>query len=127
MLEAWDAKLKETLVAVTLPRFTTETSLALSGTLRAMGIGKAFSQQADFSGIAEEPLFVSQVVHKAGVEVTEEGTEAAAATAVVITAMSAPPREPPPKPEIFKADHPFFYVIRSRSGSVLFAGRLLRP
>ncbi len=71
-------------------------------------------------------LYVSGVFHKAWGEVNEEGTEAAAATAVVMT-RSAVIKQPPPPP-IFRADHPFIFLIRdTRSGSVLFLGRLVDP
>ena len=84
------------------------------------------SSKADFSGIAKgEPLWLSAVIHKAYVDVNEKGTEAAAATAVMIQAVSASLE---PKPAVFRADHPFFFVIRDNgTGSLLFAGRLVNP
>ena len=94
----------------------------------------AFSpSQADFSGIngqqppAENSLFISGVFHKAFVEVNEEGTEAAAATAVVMTLSGTRRYRPPPVP-IFRADHPFLFAIRDRkSGAILFLGRIADP
>ena len=125
-LSAWDSRLKQTLVEVTLPRFSSEMSLTLGKTLEAIGVKLAFSGKADLSGIAEEPLFVTEVIHKARVDVTEEGTEAAAGTVETTMTMGIPSFEPP-KPEIFKADHPFFYVLRRTNGSVIFVGRLINP
>ena len=86
----------------------------------------AFARNADFSGIATgEPLSLSAVVHKAYVDVNEKGTEAAAATGAIVSATSL--RAPEPR-SIFRADHPFFFVIRDNgTGSLLFAGRLVNP
>ena len=82
---------------------------------------------ADFSGISEEPLKISEVVHKAFVEVNEEGTEAAAATAVGMV-LSTGLGSKPPEPKVFKADHPFLFFIRDRkTNAVLFSGRVLDP
>jgi serpin B len=92
-----------------------------------MGMPDAFGPKADFSGMdGTKSLYISAVFHKAWGEVNEEGTEAAAATAVMIT-RSAVIKQPPPPP-IFRADHPFIFFIRdTRSGSVLFLGRLVDP
>ena len=87
----------------------------------------AFSRdRADFSGmVAVQRVYVSAVVHKAYVDVHEKGTEAAAATAVGVMATSMP--RPRPK-AVFRADHPFFFLIRdNRTGSILFVGRLTNP
>ncbi|HEV3259795.1 MAG TPA: serpin family protein [Gemmataceae bacterium] len=112
-------------VAVSLPRFRAETELRLKPVLCDLGAGLAFSDAADFSGIGEGPLKMSEVVHKAFVEVNEEGTEAAAATAVGMALCAAVPA---PKPKVFKADHPFLFFIRDRdTNAVLFSGRLLDP
>jgi len=87
----------------------------------------AFSRRADFSGMdGERDLYISAVVHKAFVDVNEEGTEAAAATGVVMSHMSVM-RMPRPTP-IFRADHPFVFLIReNHSGSILFLGRMVDP
>jgi len=86
----------------------------------------AFGSKADFSGIdGARDLFISAVLHKAWVEVNEEGTEAAAATTTVMTLSVV--RKPQPQP-VFRADHPFVFLIRdTRSGSLLFMGRLIDP
>jgi serpin B len=116
-------------VMVALPRFKTTAEFELSATLKAMGMPKPFDPPtADFSGLtsASEPLAIDRVIHKARVEVNEEGAEAAAATAVVIKTPG--PRVTHPPVPIFRADHPFIYLIRdTRSGSMLFLGRLADP
>jgi serpin B len=121
-------KLTRQKVVVHLPRFKTTAKFELSPVLKEMGMPLAFSDQADFSGLTEsqEPLQLGLVIHKAFVDVNEEGTEAAAATAVTVKAASMPLR-PKPVP-VFRADHPFVYMIRDvRNGSVLFLGRLADP
>jgi len=92
-----------------------------------MGMAKAFSGAANFSGITDaERLFISDVIHKTFISVAENGTEAAAATAVIITAASAPGEEPEYK--VFRADHPFLFLIVDRkTGAILFMGRLMDP
>jgi serpin B len=109
-----------------LPKFKMETSFGLNSTLQAMGMKRAFSREADFSGISSaEALYISAVIHKAFVDVNEEGTEAAAATGVAMTAMAE--RQPEPIP-VFRADHPFLFLIRdTKAGSILFMGRLNNP
>jgi serpin B len=127
-IEAWQTKLTRSKVAVTFPRFTSEMTLDLGATLQAMGMRRAFSMNggADFSGMSEkEKLAISRVIHKARVDVDEQGTEAAAATAVIGVRATAI-REPPP--ELFVADHPFlFFIRRNGTNSILFLGRLMKP
>ena len=121
-LERWTKYLWETEVQVFLPRFEVTLPVRLSETLESMGMPDAFSSRADFSGMAKAQLFISEVVHKAFVKVNEEGTEAAAATAVIM-ARGAPPPVP-----TFRADHPFLFVIRENAtGSILFLGRVVDP
>ena len=111
-------------VIVALPRFKLETESQLGVVLCALGAGLAFQDDADFSGISAEPLKISEVVHKAFIEVNEEGTEAAAATGVVMAKCAGIEREP----KRFIADHPFLFLIRDRkSNAVLFSGRILDP
>ena len=132
-LDAIVKSLSPTRVFVALPRFEVDPSsaLALGETLRSMGMGRAFDpERADFTGIANPPdrrdrLAISDVFHKAFVKVDEKGTEAAAATAVMMRPTSARIEEPPVE---FKADHPFLFLIRDHaSGMVLFMGRIADP
>lgn len=119
--------LPQTKVEVYLPKFKTTATFQLKKELSEMGMPLAFSDGADFSGMTgKRELKISEVIHKAFVEVNEEGTEAAAATAVMMT-RGAGTHQPPPVP-IFRADHPFTFLIRDRvTGSILFMGRLLNP
>ena len=115
-------------VAVTIPRCKVETSYTLNDTLEAMGMPTAFSDTADFSGMTgKRDLFISLVVHKAYVSVDEEGTEAAAATGAVME-LTAAPADPP---VIFRADHPFLFLIRysppKEQSLILFMGRVTDP
>ena len=127
-LGAWEAALAETDVTLFLPRFTCTWSRECMQTLQALGMTALFdAAAADLSGIAGQPgeLVVSAVVHKAFVEVAEEGTEAAAATAVAIKMTAF---RPPERPVVFRADRPFVFLIRERaSGCVLFAGVVNTP
>jgi serpin B len=119
------AALKPTLIDVTLPKFTMTRDFQLASELTAMGMPTAFTQRADFSGIAGLPgeSFITAVVHKAFVAVDEQGTQAAAATAVSHGGESV--SEPDPQ---FIADHPFLFFIRNvKSGEILFAGRVMNP
>lgn len=111
-------------VEVHLPRFSIDTTFELRDPLTALGMRLAFHPlRADFSAMhAGGPLYISAVCHKACVEVDEEGTTAAAATAVVHAAYGAGP----PPPPVFRADHPFLFLIRDRrTKSILFLGRLI--
>jgi serpin B len=109
-----------------LPKFKLEASFGLKPTLEALGMKLAFTGQADFSGISSsERLYISAVIHKAYVDVNEQGTEAAAATAVVMRAGAM--RRPEPTP-VFRADHPFLFLIRdTRTDAILFLGRVVDP
>jgi len=118
------AQLEHKQVSLTMPTFEFDSRFGLSQTLAAMGMPDAFSTGADFSGMTGSPdLFISDVLHKAFVSVDEEGTEAAAATAVVMK-LSAMPEEP----VAFTMDHPFLFLIRDmETGAVLFVGRVMDP
>ncbi len=113
-------------VEVTIPKFKFESEYHLGRTLQRMGMSEAFTDRADFSGISERPVAISEVVHKTFISVAENGTEAAAATAVILTAASAPGETP--KYKVFKADHPFlFFIVDRDNGLILFMGRLVNP
>lgn len=89
-----------------------------------MGMTDPFSAKADFSGMTGlKDLYIDEVIHKAFIAVNEQGTEAAAATAVVMRKLSMPM-----PPEDFIADHPFVFFIRDmQTGTILFFGRLTNP
>jgi serpin B len=126
-LAAGLSRLRPHQVDVTLPSFKVTAEFGLNQTLAAMGMRDAFVPRvADFSGMnGKRNLFIQAVVHKAFVDVNEEGTEAAAATGVAVGVCSYTP--PPPR-AVFRADHPFVYLIRDhRTGSILFVGRLTNP
>jgi serpin B len=123
----WAVGLTSRRVNVHLPKFTMTSEFDLTAMLSSMGMSLAFSDDADFSGMStQEPLAISAVIHKAFVDVNEEGTEAAAATAVGMRLGAAMPR--PEEPVEFRADHPFVFLIRDdRTGAVLFLGRVANP
>lgn len=125
-LEGWLSGMEQTEVRVFLPKFTMTQQLGLKKTLQAMGMVVPFDETAaNFAGMdgREGYLFISDVIHQAFVAVDEAGTEAAAATAVIMQARSMPR----PSPE-FRADRPFLFFIHERAtGSILFAGRVMDP
>jgi serpin B len=112
-------------VALTMPKFEFESDFSLAKALTALGMADAFSGNADFSGMTgAQDLFISDVVHKAFVSVDEAGTEAAAATAVVMELLSAAPQEPV---EV-TVDRPFIFLIRDiETEAILFVGRVVDP
>jgi len=116
-------------VILTLPRFTMTQQFELSSTLSKMGMPQAFSGAADFSGMTGKPDFaISAAIHKAFIDVDEQGTEAAAATAIVMYATAMQQRFPARPPIVFRADHPFLFILRdTKSGSILFLGRVADP
>ncbi len=121
----WIARLNTRRVKVMLPKFRVESQVTLSQALCAMGIRDAFTDRADFSGVSsEKALAVNPLVHKALIEVSEKGTEAAASTGM--TYLGALPGGE--QVLEFRADRPFLYLIRdSRSQVILFLGRLMNP
>ena len=125
-LIAWTGKLPRPKVEVFLPKFKMASQFSLNDRLAALGMVDAFGDKADFSGMnGKRDLYISAVIHKAFVDVNEEGTEAAAATAVAMTAMAMRVEQPPP---VFRADHPFLFLIReNQTGSILFLGRIADP
>jgi len=116
--------LQPTEVALTMPQFEFDSEFSLKDTLAGMGMPIAFSSSADFSGMTgNRELSISDVVHKAFVAVDEAGTEAAAATAVIMKLTAVP--EPPVEVAL---DRPFIFLIRDiETGAVLFVGRVLNP
>jgi len=110
-------------VVVHLPKFKVEAAFTLNDPLITLGMPDAFGDKADFSGMdGAKELYIGFVIHKAFIDVNEEGTEAAAATAVVMQ------RQAFSQPIEFRADHPFLFFIReNQTGSVLFLGRVTQP
>ena len=104
-----------------LPQFKLENSFELSKQLKQLGIPTAFSDAADFSKLGPGSLAISQVLHKTYIDVNEDGTEAAAVTAVIITRTSIPVNE-------IRFNHPFLFVIAEKTtGSIIFIGKLINP
>jgi len=123
-INEWRASMKEEQVDVYLPRFKLETKYGLVETFKELGMRQAFDLgQADFSGMTGwRDLFISSIIHQAFVEVNEEGTEAAAATGVIVTLTAMPTKK------IFMADHPFIFIIMDRTtGAILFLGKVANP
>ena len=124
-IRSWLSQMREREVDVYLPKFKmTCGTLELNKILSEMGMKDAFSDAADFSGMTGgRDLFISNVMHKAFVEVNEEGTEAAAATGVGMKLLSLP--APPP---VFRADRPFiFMILDNNTQCILFIGRVVNP
>jgi serpin B len=117
--------MQSTPIALGLPKFSFTTDFSLHDQLQALGMTDAFDpNKADFSGMTgNHDLYIGNVIHKAFVAVDEKGTEAAAATAVIMEAMSAPMQK-----VHLVVDHPFIFIIRDlKSGQILFIGRVLNP
>lgn len=124
-LDQIGSSLEERRVNLQFPSFEFRTQAGLVPTLGALGLDTAFDpQRADFSGMtSEEQLFISDVIHEAFIAVDEEGTEAAAATAVVMATMSAQPA-----PQELVVDRPFlFEIVDRQTGAILFLGRVMDP
>ncbi|XP_052004997.1 probable serpin E3 isoform X2 [Xyrauchen texanus] len=118
----WDNGLRRTKMDIFFPRFKMQSRLNLKPVLQSLGISDIFSPSAaDFRGISdEEGLFVSEAFHEARIQVTEDGTKAASATAMVLLKRS--------RAAVFKADRPFLFILRQIStGLLLFIGRVLNP
>ncbi|XP_006799209.1 probable serpin E3 [Neolamprologus brichardi] len=121
-LASWDGGLRRTKMDIFLPRFKMQNKFNLRSVLPALGVSDAFNPTAaDFTGVsAEEGLYVSDAFHEVRIEVTEDGTKAAAATAMVLLKRSRAP--------VFKADRPFLFLLRHiKTGSILFMGRVMNP
>ncbi len=131
-LQKWRSSLRTTDVKVQIPKFKLEYELSdIKKMLESLGMVDAFDPMlADFSGIMEpevqELIFIYDIIHKAMVEINEEGTEAAASTAVIIGRETS--AVPPSEPILFRADKPFiFMIIHKPSGSLLFVGKMNDP
>jgi serpin B len=128
----WTSSLSMQRVDVSFPKLTFTWGDSVKEPLKRLGMKSAFEEgRADLTGIASPRaaggnLLITDVIHKAFVAIDEQGTEAAAATAVIIGRESATAEEPPPV--VFKADHPFVVVIRDvNHGRILFMGRVTNP
>jgi serpin B len=110
-------------VDVYLPKFELETDYSLISYLEGLGMNLSFGSGADFSGMnGDKSLFIGKVVHSAYITVDEKGTEAAAATGVVMMESAMPEEK-----KQFKADHPFIFIIQEKTGNILFMGRVVNP
>ena len=122
--QTWMGQFRTLPGRIQIPRFKLEYETELNPALKALGMGVAFSDQADFSNLSTATTQISEVKHKAFIEANEAGTEAAAATSVGIRLTAAPIEEP------FQlvVDRPFFFAIRdNKTGTVLFMGNIQNP
>jgi serpin B len=123
--EAIAAALKPTSVRLSFPKFGLETMADLGEVLKALGMLDAFNKDvADFGGMTTaDRLYISAVIHQANLDVDEQGTEASAATAVVLGTTSMPVDQ-----VTFQVDHPFLFALRdTKTGAILFLGRVTEP
>lgn len=121
-IEDWNSNLNEIKINIDIPKFKFKTEYNLNDVLTKMGMIDAFSEiDADFSGMdGTKSLFISDILHKAFIEVNEEGTEAAAATSVIVTTSAIT--------NTFNADHPFVFLIQhEETGAILFIGKIMSP
>ena len=111
-------------VNVSLPKFNIESEFDLNKTLNNLGVKEAFTSAADFSGItSKEKLYISQVVHKANITIDENGTEAAAATAVLMRKTAFMNYT-----DDFKANKPFLFILRNNENNLIyFMGKITNP
>lgn len=122
--QKWKAQMTQKRVNVIMPKFTISESFTLNDALQSLGIKAAFTTQADFSRLANvKDLYIGKVVHKTFMNVNEKGTEATAATAITMNRTAVQQI-----PVLFRADHPFlFMIVEKGTGSILFMGRLNIP
>lgn len=119
----WMKKMSKKEVQVMFPRFKMTSNIGIGGYLYGLGLGEAFSSSANFSGISDRSVFLSNALHQASVEVNETGTEASAATAIIGMSKGVAVKTP-----IFKANRPFFYIIKENmDDEILFMGRMNDP
>ena len=130
-LDMWTNNMDSEKVEVSIPTFSFETKYSMAQDLEDMGMPTAFDEiGADFTGMwnrqRDENLYISNVIHQAFINVTESGTEAAAATAVIMSVTEVAVQTPQPK--VFNADHPFIFIIQQKeTGNILFMGRVVNP
>ena len=111
-------------LTLSLPKFKTEFSRSLKPILEKLGIRRAFGNKAQFNGISDDPLFISDIIQKTYIDVNEKGTEAAAVTAMFAGALSMRP----PKTEIITFDRPFIYaIVKEDNNEVIFTGKVGNP
>ena len=121
----WLGRFRSRKGTVELPRFKLSNEYKLNGVLQSMGMMDAFTHQANFGGISDQPLYIDWIRQKTYVDVNEEGTEAAAVTGIGFKALAVRREEPPFQMVV---DHPFFVAIReNQSGAILFLGTILDP
>ncbi|XP_055502301.1 serpin I2-like [Leucoraja erinacea] len=122
LIDKWDSTMVEDEIEIGLPRFIIQQKLDLTEPLEVLNITEIFKAGADLSGMTESAdLHISQAVHRAFIEINEEGSEAAASTGLAAAIMSLPRHQ-------FMANHPFMFLIRSKlTAAVLFVGRLMEP
>lgn len=128
----WTRQFKSEEVRLTFPKYKMTCDFSLGDIMKEkLGIKIPFSDEADFSNMIENPkeaLKISKVIHKAFIDVSEKGTEAAAATAVIMVKTEGSAFHEPEPDKIFTADHPFFFMIKDRAtGSILFMGKVMNP
>ncbi len=125
-LSQWLNALEQRHLDIYLPKFKIETTYSVGDYLKSMGMNQAFTPSADFSGITGgKDLYIDEVIHKAYIDVNEEGTEAAGATAVMMRLTSV--QDEPPR-VVFDCNHPFLYLIRHReTDTILFMGTIGDP
>ena len=129
-IQNWSSEIESRVkVAVSLPKFRFTQDFSLAQKLNSIGMNDLFSKStADLTGISKkDDLYVSDVIHKAFLEINESGCEAAGATAVSMGVKKGFSLLPESKPKVFKADHPFLFFIQSiKSGAFMFMGRVTR-
>ncbi|XP_015284945.1 PREDICTED: neuroserpin [Gekko japonicus] len=123
LIEEWATSVKKQKVEVYLPRFTIEQEIDLKDVLKGLGITELFSPSADLTGMSDnKEVYLSKAIHKAFLEVNEEGSEAAAASGMIAISRMAVLY-----PQVI-VDHPFFFVVRNRrTGTIFFIGRVMHP
>ncbi len=121
----WTSNYTKSRTSLTIPKFKIENDFDLEKPLKKMGMKTAFGKKADFSKMTgDEELFINKIIHKAYIEIDEDGTEAAAATAVVMDRKSTSNE----RPKAFRADHPFIFMIKENTtNTILFVGHFVQP